>query len=951
MKDVHNFDETPVKLNPRQLQVVSHKQGPLLVVAGAGTGKTRVIVEKINALLDEGVDASAILALTFTEKAAAEMLDRVLMSHTGLQPDIAITTFNGYGESLLREFSSHIGLGRNFLLLNDQARIVFVRERISEFKLDYFMPLTSVPDAIIEDILRLFSQAKQHLVTPEALLNYAQKLPASNEAERLEKRQYLELGNAYECYVRLCRQENVIDYDDQIFLVTQLLQQRPNIRKQLQTLYHTLFIDEFQDTNPMQSRLVDLLVGKTQNIIAVGDDDQSIYGFRGATLSNILGFKDRYPQAREVALTENFRSSQAILDAAYSLIQHNNPNRLESTLKINKRLIGQLPGVPPQLKRFNQQSDELDWLAADIETRIAAGETPGSIAVLTRSRQTARLVHEALERTNVPHKLIGYSQDLYKQPVVRMLTELCRTLAEPQNNESLHHTLTSDLFGIPNEQVAPMATKARYEHELLEDLLTNTQQPEITKALELIASWREQAAAMSVGRLLFRAIDESGYKDRLMEQAATDEETGLTIQSLGQYFDTLRAFESIANQPTATQYLVSLPALKAAGESTEDGTLDIALDEVSVMTVHKAKGLEWDTVYIPACTEMAFPSKNQARGLQLPNALKAISASLADEHYSEERRLMYVAATRARSNLIVSFSDHGKSMARRKPSRFIDEMFGAGTAEAASVTNVGNQQQSLLEMPAILTQKITIPSHIYDGQQVRLSVSQAATLLECPLNFYYKYVLRAPEDPSPSAAYGTQLHNLFQPINEAKRDGRLEPLRTYLNELKASWIKTGYASKDQQERAYAQAVATLTRFYEQTAAGPVPLHVEQPFSVELEPEGIALRGRYDVVLEEDGIEIRDYKTSISVKTAEKAKQRATASTQLTLYALAWQLANGDLPARLSLQFVDTDILGSVRKTQRGIDGLRTRLEKAAGELRQGIFNPGPKHDYCLHPPL
>ncbi len=949
---MEKFEDNHMKLNKNQKLAVATAGGPLLVVAGAGTGKTTVIVQKINRLLDEGVAPSAILAVTFTEKAAAEMLDRVLTSRAGLQPEIAITTFNGFGESMLREFSNHLGLGRNFKLLSEQAQIVFVRERIDQFNLDYFLPLTNIPDAILEDILRLFSLAKQHIISPEDFIKYAKHLPSGDEPEKLEKRQYLELANAYKTYIQLCRQENVIDYDDQIYLAIELLQSRPNIRKVLQERFHTIFIDEFQDTNPMQSHLMDMLVGNNQNIIAVGDDDQSIYGFRGATLANILSFSDRYPTAKQVALTENFRSSQAILDAAYKLIQHNNPNRLETTLNINKRLTGQKLGTPPQLKRFDQRGEEFEWIAEDVAQRINSGETAGDIAVLARSRQTARAIHEALDRSGVAHKLIGYNQDLYKQPVVRMLSELCRTLAEPHNNESLHHTLTGDLFGIANEHVAPFASKARIEHELLEDLLLQSKNSAVAKALGQITEWRKQAASVSVGRLLYQAITDSGYKDRLLKLAPLDDEAGRSMQALAQYFDTLWEFESIAIQPSVAQYMVSLPALKSAGEATDDGTLEISQDEVSVMTVHKAKGLEWDTVYVPDCTEMSFPSKNQPRGLKLPAELMTNSTNPADEHYAEERRLMYVALTRARKNVTISFSDHGKSTASRKPSRFIDEMFGEAAAESVATITVGDSQQSLLDMPTITQQKIAVPPSIYDGKQVHLSVSQAASLLECPLNFYYKYVLRAPEDPSPSTAYGTQLHDLFQPINEGVRDANLEPLETYLHQLKTSWQKTGYASKKQQERAYSQAVDTLTRFYNHAIASPPPLHVEESFNVELVPEGITLRGRYDVVIENNGLEIRDYKTSISVKTAEKAKQRASASTQLTLYALAWQLTHDDLPARLSLQFVDTDVIGSVRKTQRGIDGIRSRLEKASNDLKTGSFPLGTqKHSYCIHPPL
>lgn len=939
------------ELNPKQQEVVDHQSGPLLVVAGAGTGKTRVIIEKIGALLDQGVDPSSILAVTFTEKAAAEMLERLLLSRSGFQLDIPITTFNGFGESLLREFGSHVGIGRNFRLLNEQAQIVFVRERIDTFKLDYFLPLTNVPDAIIDDILGVFSQLKQHLIHPEAYTSFAHELPSNDEAEVHAKRQHTELARAYETYIQLCREENVIDYDDQIYLTIRLLEQRPNIRATLQERYHTMFIDEFQDTNPMQSHLVDLLVGKQQNLIVVGDDDQSIYGFRGATLANILGFKDRYPNTKQIALTENYRSGQTILDAAYSLITHNNPNRLEHTLQIDKRLTSKQPAEKPVIKRFLHPSDELEWIANNVATRIKAGEDPGSIAILTRRKHTAVMVHEALDRVGVGNKLIGYNQDLYRQPLVRMLVELCRTLAEPHNNNSLHHTLTSELFNISNEVVAPIAATARYEHEHLESLLLEQDNAEITHALGLIKSAREESTSISVGRLLWKVIIDSEYKDRLLQKAVHDEEAAGNIGVLSQYFDTLRAYESIANQPTVIEYLVSLPALQSAGEKTDDGTLAISDDEVSILTVHKSKGLEWDTVYIPDCTEFSFPLRNTPRGLRIPDELKAASTSAADEHYAEERRLMYVAATRARTNLNITFADKSTTGTKRKPSRFLGEMFGEDFIASLSADSSITSQQSLLDMPEAVRPKITVPPEIYDGTKVYLSVSQATCLLDCPLNFYYKYVLKAPEDPTARTTYGTAMHDLFEQINKDRQEDKLSQLEHYMESLKLSWSKSGYASKGQQERAYEQAQKTLANFYEQAAKNPPALYVEKQFLCELDPENIVLRGRYDSVFgsHEDGIEIRDYKTSVTVTTPEKAKSRATGSQQLTLYALAWQLNHGSLPASVSLHFVDTGMIGSVKKTQRGIDGLRTRLSNAVEDMKRSVFDPGASHDYCIHP--
>ncbi|MDQ2972948.1 MAG: ATP-dependent helicase [bacterium] len=945
---------TEVKPNEAQLKVINHSSGPLLVVAGAGTGKTFVIIERIKKLLNEGVQPESILAITFTEKAAAEMLDRLLQQLPKLQVDMPIMTFNGFGESLLREFGSHIGLGRNFNLLTDQAQLVFVRERLDALQLDYFMPLAGLPDSILSDILQVFSEAKQHLISPQQYINYAEHLPENDEPEKHEKLQHVELARLYDTYVKLCREANVIDFDDQLYMTAELLRNRPNIRKLLQNRYSSIFIDEFQDTNPMQSELIDLLVNNKQNLIVVGDDDQSIYGFRGATLANILQFKDRYPKSKEVALTQNFRSGQYILDSAYKLIQNNNPYRLETTLQIDKHLTSLEKGNPPVLQHHLSLSDEVAWIVNDIEGRIQNGDAPGSIAVLARRKITAKLLHEALNDKSVPNRLLGFSQSLYAQPTIRMMIELCHTIAEPLNNNSLHHTLTSELFELPNSEIAKAANTARYEHELLEDVLMQSPDNEATTAaIGHIRNARDSAGNTSVGRLLYNFLDSVGYKDRLYIKAGHDNVAAANVQQLSQFFMTLREFESVANQPTLIQYVAALPALLASGEQTNnDDTALMSLEEVNILTVHKAKGLEWQTVYIPDCTESSFPLKNQASGLSLPVSLKNRTSSPADEHYAEERRLMYVAVTRAKQNLVLSYSNfHRKGGAKRNPSRFINEMFGEEVVLATATTAAELTTATINSGTETLHDKVKIPRNIFDGEKVFLSVSEAAALLNCPLDFYYKFILRAPDKESPNAAYGTSLHNLFERINQSLLH-KSEPIELddLLKELSQNWRKEGYASKAQQQQAFIRAQATLKRFYDLAPLGDKPLQVEEPFLAELSEENIVLRGRYDAVFQTaNGIDIRDYKTGITADTAEKAKKRAQGSIQLSMYALAWLIKHGELPATLSLYFVDTNQLGSVRKTDKGILSLRSKLAIGANYIRENSFPLGSKHDYCIHP--
>lgn len=939
------------KLNPGQRQVIDHAAGPLLVVAGAGTGKTSVIVEKIGRLLDDGVAPSAILAVTFTEKAAAEMLDRLLLSRSGMLPELPIMTFNGYGHSVLQEFGVHIGLSSSFRLLSEQGRIVFFRERVDQFSLDYFLPISGLPDNTVKDILNHFGRLKQNLVTPEAYVEYAGNLPEADEADKLDKIMHQELADTFATYTALCRTENVIDYDDQIFLAIQLLEQRPNVRRQLQERYQTIFVDEFQDTNPMQSRLIDLIVGKDQNIIVVGDDDQAIYGWRGATLSNILGFKDKYPTAAEVALTENYRSSQAILDASYQLIQHNNPDRLEASLGLSKRLTGTTAGNPPQLVRLTDPEAEVDWLADNIAERISNGEEPGSIAVLVRGNAFATKVHEALSINNVPHRVVGQNPDLYTRPVVRMMIELIRTVADPSNNASLHHTLASPLFRIPNNVLAPLVKQARYEHADFEALLQASENPEAMRGLGLINSWRDHAATLPVGNLVWQALVESGYKDHLFESIQSGDNQSAEPSHIKQFFKSLGEFQRITIQPTAAQYLLSLPALSAAGEDTDD-TLDIPADSVTVSTIHKAKGLEWDTVYVPRLNERAFPLQSNSRGLQLPEALKVASETEADEHLSEERRLMYVAATRARHNLVLSFHSANVSGVPKKPSRFIDELFGAGTADAADPYDFEPTTKDIGVAPDE-SEPVTIPTSIYDGNRVRLSASQANVLLSCPLNFYYKYIREVPEEPTAKTSYGTQLHSLFEEINKQRKAGNLQPLSHYVTDLETGWSRGGFVTRAQADRALKQAKDTLEWFYDQAKTNPPVLYIEDPFEIDLQPENIILHGRIDVVLDgEKGLEIRDYKTGSAVSDQKQASERARATNQLKMYALAWsETHDGQIP-NVSLQFVDKKITGVVGVTQKGLDGLRGRLQKVAEDLKNGHFPAGGyKHDHCLHPPL
>ncbi|MGH7241118.1 MAG: ATP-dependent helicase, partial [Candidatus Saccharimonadales bacterium] len=554
----------------------------------------------------------------------------------------------------------------------------------------------------------------------------------------------LELARFYDTYLQLCREHQVIDYDDQLYLTILMLRSRPNILAQLQERYQYMLVDEFQDTNPMQSALIDLLAGAPSltlhaaeavsvgdrepqasrtnstakrgsqslppemaskaagsgalqqnrqpgacNVMVVGDDDQSIYGWRGATLANILDFRQRYPGASEVTLIENYRSTQPILDSAYRLIQFNNPNRLEVMNNLDKRLHAQISkGISPETIHFSTLETELNWVAEDITKRLAKGEAPSSIAVLARRNATVEKIYQTLELHDIPHAVAGMSNDLYQEVAVKQLLEALKVVNDPRDDLALFHTLSGPLFNLEYAVLALASARARREHDGLATALA--EDDAAAAALTQLDSWRQLAREHTVGEVAYAMLTDSGWKQQLYDQHETDPTIYTQVQALSKLFKTLKEFERIAGVASVQNYIVNLPTLQAAGSGFEDASLDISSELVNVISVHRAKGLEWDTVYIVDCSEGSFPMRSFGGGLEVPQALRA-TTSAADDQLAEERRLMYVAATRARQELVLTHADHHGSNAIRKPSRFIAELLGHDTAPLTT----SNEQTSL----------------------------------------------------------------------------------------------------------------------------------------------------------------------------------------------------------------------------------------------------------------
>ncbi len=467
-------------LDPDQLRAVTHGEGPLLVVAGAGTGKTQVITRRIAWLIaTHRAKPSEILALTFTDKAADEMAVRVDQLVPYGYTDTAISTFHAFGDRLIREYALELGLPTDLRVLTRAEVVIFLREHLFEFELDAYRPLGD-PTRFLAALATLFSRCKDEDISPADYAAHADRVAA--EAAALaeaagadgagheladgaaeDARRQAELARAYATYQDLLAANGCIDFGDQVALALRLVRTSASARSAIAGRFRYILVDEFQDTNRAQAELVAALAERHRNVTVVGDDDQAIYAFRGAAIDNILDFRERYLGARTVVLRRNYRSLAPVLDAAYRLIRFNDPDRLEVRTGILKRLRAQRSAATPppvRLEVFASGSEEADWIAAEIGRRIEAGAEPRDHAILVRANGHADPILRALNMAGIPWRFSGTS-GLYARPEVRLLLAFLRVVADLDSSVDLYALAASEVYGLGGEDLTAIVNMAR----------------------------------------------------------------------------------------------------------------------------------------------------------------------------------------------------------------------------------------------------------------------------------------------------------------------------------------------------------------------------------------------------------------------------------------------------------------------------------------------------------
>lgn len=632
-------------MNDKQAEAVQTTEGPLLIMAGAGSGKTRVLTHRIAYLIDEKfVNPWNILAITFTNKAAREMRERAL----ALSPttkDTLIATFHSMCVRILRREADHIGYNRNFTIVDPGEQRTLMKRIVKALNLD--------PKKWSErSILATISNAKNDLLDERAY-----ELGASDLYSQT-------VARCYKAYQEELRRSEAMDFDDLIMMTLRLFDQNPDVLAYYQQRYQYIHVDEYQDTNHAQYQLVTLLASRFKNICVVGDADQSIYGWRGADMQNILDFEKDYPDARVVLLEENYRSTKKILQAANEVIQHNRHRRPKKLWTQNA------DGEQIVYYRANDERDEAVFVASTISNMcLELGKSFKDFAVLYRTNAQSRTIEEALLKSNIPYTMVGGTK-FYSRKEIRDVIAYLTVVANPSDNISFERIVNEPKRGVGPGTLDKLRQFAYgQEQSLLEAASSLEQSPLKGKAAQamlalasLLSDLRADLDRLSITALAEALLEKSGYLDMLRVQNTLESQA--RIENIEEFLSVTKSFDDVSAQQQEHEAGIDrlgrfLNDLALIADS-DDGNAETA--EVTLMTLHAAKGLEFPVVFLIGMEEGVFPL---ARAVEDQDELE------------EERRLAYVGITRAEECLFLTNANtrtlFGKSSYNR-PTRFLKEM-------------------------------------------------------------------------------------------------------------------------------------------------------------------------------------------------------------------------------------------------------------------------------------
>ena len=631
-------------LNPQQLEAVNYDGGPCLIVAGAGTGKTKTLTTKIAKLISDGYHPACILAVTFTNKAAQEMRERVEALEPGCGRRVWIHTFHSFGVRILRQNAEALGLSRDFAIYDDSDQKKVVSLILEQMGI-------KDPKKEINQIVSLISRAKDDMVTPDTMMQSA-------TASGLDFK--IRAAEVYRRYEQKLKEAGALDFGDLLVKTVVLLRDHEDIRAYYQDFFQYILVDEYQDTNHTQYLITKMLAAKHRKLCVVGDPDQSIYSWRGANIRNILEFEKDFQDAKVITLEQNYRSTKAILDASNRLITKNK-KRKDKNLFTDKS-----QGDPIEVRELVSEGDEARWVSQNIKALVDEGASLKEIAVFYRTNAQSRSFEESFRRYQIPYRLVG-TVKFYDRKEIKDIMCYARILVNPADNVSLLRIINTPTRGLGKVAQDRLLAYADEKHLSLYEALKNAAYvPGLSSAackaavklVQLFESWRGDMLLTDPADIFHKILVESGYEDAVKAEMEKDPEAESRLQNLDALINAVKEYEDRCRkgekEPSVADFLQEVSLLSGEDDSQADEN-----GAVTLMTVHLAKGLEFNDVFVTGLEENLFPIGRDN-----------------EDDLEEERRLCYVAMTRAREKLYLTYARTRRKFGQLQdalPSRFLFE--------------------------------------------------------------------------------------------------------------------------------------------------------------------------------------------------------------------------------------------------------------------------------------
>jgi len=972
------MNEKVILPDQEQKKAVEFNQGPLLVVAGAGTGKTFVIVEKIKHLIKNNrAKPEEILALTFTEKASFEMEERVDKSLPYGYFQMWISTFHAFADQILKENLTQIGLNPGFRLMTEAEAIIFLKQNLFLFNLKYFRPLGN-PNKFLSALLQHFSRLQDEDTSPIQYGEWVKFEIRNSKFEIGEKEKNLELAEAYKKYLDIKLKEGVMDFSDLVFYLLQLFRRRSNVLKKYQGQFKYILVDEFQDTNIGQYQLIKLLCPpKTKpKLTVVGDDSQSIYKFRGASISNILHYMKDYPDAKQITLRNNYRSNQTILDAAYRLIKYNDPDTLEAKLGISKNLVSQKPDDKKAVQFYlaPRVENEADFVVKKV-LELKSKNNYSDFAILVRANSQIEPFIKGLARAGIPYQFLGPGM-LFKQPEVKDLIAYLKVLYNLEDSTAFYRLLTMDIFAIDQKDLHLLVAFAKktsqslfqaseilvsFYHPKLEQeefliyknylpLIKSETKEKLFQINKMIKKHLGKIRTNTAGQIVYWFLEEIGYLTKLIN-FKTEKEEKIAL-NISKFFDKLKTYEADHEDASVFSLVDYLEMSMELGESPTVSQTDLpTYDAVNLLTVHSAKGLEFKTVFLVNLSRGRFPTYEKKEVIPIPQELIKEILPQGNFHEQEERRLFYVGLTRAIDKVFLSSSQYyGEGKRERKISPFVIETLTEQTInKIISLKKEEKIQLSIFDFKPIEEKNLPMVKNKEKFQRNQFSFSQLETFKTCPLQYKYQYILKVPTTPGAAETFGTTIHKSLEVFYKQFLSDDQIGLDRLLTIYRQNWIPLGFASTAHMKRVKDEGEKMLTNYFKKFHSPKIKIiSLEKFFKIKIDND-LFLSGKIDRVdlLPKNQIEIIDYKTG--KKPDDKQLKK---SFQLSIYAMA-ATDRGLFDKKLSeinltFYFLQDMEKITLKRTSADLKTVKEQIADTVSEIQKNEFLPrvGRWCDFC-----